>query len=45
MGNIGVAGGIITTLLAMNFPAPVLTQALGLLGMGAAMGLVVGTRV
>lgn len=45
LGNIGVSGGIITTLLAMNFTTPVLMQALGLLAVGGGAGLVLGSRV
>lgn len=42
LGNIGVGGGIFTTLLAMNFPLPVLYQAMGLLGLGGALGFALG---
>ena len=45
MGNIGVTGGIFTTILAMNFPLPVLFQALTLLSVGGAAGLLLGTKV
>lgn len=45
LGNVGVMGGIFTTLLAMNFPLPVLTQALGLLGAGGLAGLLIGKKV
>ena len=44
-GIIGISSGILTTLAAMNFPAPVLVQALGLLGAGLGAGAVIGKRV
>lgn len=42
---IGVSSGIITALLALNFPTPILTQALVLLGVAGAIGRYVGTTV
>lgn len=44
-GLMGVFGGLFTTLLAMNFPTPVLTQALVLLGAGLGVGGIIGRRV
>ena len=45
LGIIGISTGVITALCALNFPAPLLTQALFLLGAGGAAGLVLGQRV
>ncbi len=45
LGIMGVSTGIVTALCALNFPAPLLTQALVLLGAGGTAGLVLGKRV
>jgi NAD(P) transhydrogenase len=45
LGITGISTGVITALCALNFPAPLLTQALVLLGAGGAAGLVLGKRV
>ena len=45
LGIIGVSTGVVTALCALNFPAPLLTQALVLLGAGLSAGLVLGKRV
>lgn len=44
-GMIGIASGILTTLAAMNFPAPVFAQAAVLLSVGLGTGVVIGRRV
>lgn len=44
-GIMGVFGGIMTTMCAMNFPTPVLIQALSLLSVGLGVGGVIGKRV
>ena len=45
LGIIGISTGVITALCALNFPAPLLTQALFLLAAGGAAGAVLGKRV
>ena len=45
LGLIGISTGVVTALCSLNFPAPLLTQALLLLGMGGAAGLVLGKKV
>lgn len=45
LGIMGVSTGVITALCALNFSAPLLTQALVLLGAGGAAGLMLGKRV
>lgn len=45
LGIIGVLSGVITALSAVNFPTPLLVQALTLLGIGGAIGSVIGKRV
>lgn len=45
MGVLGVSGGIITALLSMNVPTPVIVQALSLLGIGGTAGYVLGSKV
>ena len=45
LGITGVTTGVITALCALNFPAPLLTQALCLLGAGGLAGLILGKRV
>lgn len=45
LGNIGVAGGVLTTMLAMNFSFPVMMQALALLSVGGGAGLALGLKV
>lgn len=44
-GMIGIFAGLVTTLAAMNFPTPVLTQAAILLTIGLGVGSVIGKRV
>ena len=45
LGLMGVGGGVVTALSALNFPAPLFTQALTLLGIGGAVGTYIGKRV
>jgi NAD(P) transhydrogenase len=45
LGTIGVSKGVITALCALNFPTPLLIQALTLLSLGGAAGLYLGKRV
>jgi NAD(P) transhydrogenase len=45
LGLIGVSTGVVTALCSLNFATPLLTQALFLLGLGGAAGLVLGKRV
>ena len=45
LGLIGISTGVVTALCALNFPTPLLIQALTLLGAGGAAGLVLGKRV
>ena len=45
LGGIGVLSGVITALCALNFPLPLLVQALTLLGVGGAVGGYLGKRV
>jgi hypothetical protein len=45
MGILGVSTGVITALCALNFPAPLLAQALLLLGAGGTAGFLLGKRV
>jgi len=45
LGIIGVSTGVVTALCALNFTAPLLTQALLLLGAGGTVGLTLGKRV
>jgi len=45
LGLIGVSTGVATALASLNFDAPLFIQALGLLGLGGAAGLVLGKRV
>lgn len=45
LGIIGISTGVITALCSLNFAAPLLTQALCLLGVGGAAGLLLGKRV
>ena len=45
LGLIGISTGVMTALCSLNFPAPLLTQALFLLGAGGAAGLVLGKKV
>ncbi len=45
LGIIGISTGIITALCALNFPGPLLTQALFLLAAGGAAGTVLGKKV
>lgn len=45
LGIIGVSTGVLTALCALNFPAPLLAQALTLLSIGGIAGLVLGKKV
>jgi NAD(P) transhydrogenase len=45
LGILGISTGVITALCSLNFPAPLLTQALCLLGAGGAAGFYLGKRV
>ena len=45
LGIMGISTGVLTALCSLDFPAPLLTQALVLLGLGATAGTVLGTRV
>ncbi|CAM6006376.1 unnamed protein product [Sphagnum balticum] len=45
LGLIGVSTGVVTALCSLNFAAPLLTQALFLLGAGGLAGLLLGKRV
>ena len=45
LGITGISTGIITALCYLNFPAPLLIQALTLLSVGGAAGLLLGKRV
>lgn len=45
MGIMGVSTGVITALCALNFPTPLLAQALLLLGVGGTAGFLLGKRV
>jgi len=45
LGIIGILTGVTTALCALNFPAPLLTQALVLLIAGGAAGAVLGQKV
>lgn len=45
LGQIGVSSGVITALCQLSFPAPVLAQALGLLGISGSIGTYIGKKV
>ena len=45
LGLIGISTGVLTALASLNFPTPLLVQALTLLSAGGAAGLVLGKRV
>jgi len=45
LGIMGISTGVLTALCYLNFPAPLLTQALVLLGIGGTAGLVLGKKV
>ena len=45
LGLIGISTGVVTALASLNFPAPLLAQALTLLTAGGVAGLVLGKRV
>lgn len=45
LGIIGISTGVLTALCSLSFPAPLLTQALVLLGTGGAAGLYLGKKV
>jgi len=45
LGNIGVSSGIITALCSLNFPTPLLIQALALLSIGGGVGAYLGKKV
>lgn len=45
LGIMGISTGVLTALCSLNFPAPLLAQALTLLGIGGAAGLALGKKV
>ena len=45
LGIMGISTGVLTALCSLNFPAPLLTQALVLLGAGGMAGAYLGQRV
>ena len=45
LGIIGISTGVLTSLCQLNFPTPLLIQALTLLGLGGTAGLILGKRV
>jgi len=45
LGIMGISTGVLTALCYLNFPAPLLIQALVLLGIGGTAGLVLGKKV
>jgi NAD(P) transhydrogenase len=45
LGLIGISTGVVTALCSLNFATPLLIQALTLLGLGGAAGLVLGKKV
>ncbi|KAJ7219361.1 NAD(P) transhydrogenase [Mycena pura] len=45
LGMLGVGSGILASLAAVGFPAPVLAQFAGVAGVGALIGTIVGRRV
>ena len=45
LGIMGISTGVITALCSLNFPAPLLTQALTLLAIGGGAGLYLGKKV
>jgi NAD(P) transhydrogenase len=45
LGITGISTGIITALCALNFPMPLLIQALTLLSVGGGAGFLLGKRV
>lgn len=45
LGLIGISTGVLTALCSLNFPNPLLIQALTLLGVGGTAGLILGKRV
>lgn len=45
LGMIGVSTGIVTAFLHLNFPLPVLIQALTMMGASAAVGTYIGYKV
>lgn len=45
LGLIGISTGVVTALASLNFPAPLLTQALTLLTLGGTAGLILGKKV
>jgi NAD(P) transhydrogenase len=45
LGIMGVGGGVVTALSALNFPAPLFTQALALIGIGGLIGGYIGKNV
>ncbi|CAK5264685.1 unnamed protein product, partial [Mycena citricolor] len=45
LGMLGVGSGILASLAAVGFPAPVLMQFAGVTGIGAAIGAVIGRRI
>jgi len=45
LGIMGISTGVVTALCSLNFPAPLLTQALVLLALGGSAGLYLGKKV
>lgn len=45
LGMIGVSTGVVTAFLHLNFPLPVLMQALCMMGASAAVGSYIGAKV
>lgn len=45
LGLIGISTGVVTALCSLNFPTPLLMQALALLGSGGTLGLILGKKV
>lgn len=45
LGLIGISTGVVTALCSLNFPTPLLVQALFLLGLGSAAGFTLGKKV
>lgn len=45
LGMIGISTGVLTALCSLNFPMPLLTQAIALLSAGGAAGLYLGKKV
>lgn len=45
LGILGITTGVLTALCSLNFPTPLLTQALTLLAVGGTAGLILGKKV